>query len=274
LRYTFARRLVLSKIAPAVGLDRILFFVSGSAPLHRDIALTFAAMGLPILEGYGLTETAPIVSCNRLGAIRYGSVGKPFPGVEVRLDDDGEILVKGPNVMRGYYHASNETTFTGDGYFRTGDIGEFDGDGYLYITDRKKELIKTTTGKYVAPGRVEAALKRSLFIGMCFVIGDGRPFPAALVAPNWDVVRKHLGLADDMPTEVVAARRDVHQLIAKEAAERSADLASFEQIRRVAILPRDLTIEDGELSPTLKVKRRVVESRYAGLIASAYAPGT
>ena len=271
LQFAIAQKLVLAKIKPAIGLDRLEFFASGSAPLHRDIALTFAAMGIPVAEGYGLTETSPIVTGSRLDAIRYGSVGKPIPGVDVKIANDGEILVKGPNVMLGYYNLPNERPFTDDGYFMTGDIGEFDRDGYLFITDRKKELIKTSAGKYVAPSRVEAALKRSIYVGQCFVIGDGRAHPIALVAPNWDLVRKEFGIPADVATAVIAARRDVHDFVQNEIVVKSADLASFESVRRIALLPRDLTIEDGELSPTLKIKRRVVEQKFAALIESAYA---
>jgi long-chain acyl-CoA synthetase len=271
LQYGVAQRLVLSKIKPMVGLDRLEFFVSGSAPLHRDIALTFAGIGVPICEGYGLTETSPVVTANPPGQIRYGSVGKPIAGVEVRIAADGEILVKGPNVMQGYYHLPDERPFTADGWFQTGDIGELDADGYLYITDRKKELIKTSAGKYVAPGRVEAALKRSIYVGQCFVIGDGRPFPVALVCPNFDALRLEFEIAAEVPNVLIAARADVRDFMQKEVSDKTADLASFEQVRRVALLPRDLTIEDGELSPTLKVKRRVVEKKFADLIESAYA---
>lgn len=270
-RFAIAQKLVLAKIKPAIGLDRLEFFISGSAPLHRDIALTFAAMGIPVAEGYGLTETSPIVTGSRIDAIRYGSVGKPIPGVDVKIASDGEILVKGPNVMRGYYNVPDERPFTEDGYFMTGDIGEFDRDGYLFITDRKKELIKTSAGKYVAPGRVEAALKRSIYVGQCFVIGDGRAHPIALVAPNWDLVRKEFGISADIATEAIAARADVLDFVQKEVVAKSADLASFESVRRIALLPRDLTIEDGELSPTLKIKRRIVEKKFAELIERAYA---
>lgn len=271
LQYAIAQRLVLSKIKPMVGLDRLEFFISGSAPLHRDIALTFAGIGVPICEGYGLTETSPVVTVNPPGNIRYGSVGKPIAGVEIKLAPDGEILVKGPNVMLGYYHLPGERPFTDEGWFQTGDIGELDADGYLYITDRKKELIKTSAGKYVAPGRVEAALKRSIYIGQCFVIGDGRPFPVALVCPNFEALRVEFQIAAEVPNVLVAARADVRDFMQKEVTDKTADLASFEQVRRVALLPRDLTIEDGELSPTLKVKRRVVEKKFADLIDSAYA---
>ena len=270
LRYSIAQKLVLSKIKPAIGLDRLKFFVSGSAPLHRDIALTFAGMGIPVAEGYGLTETSPIVTANPPGAIRYGSVGKAVDGVSLQIAPDGEILVKGPNVMQGYYHLPGERPFTADGWFMTGDVGRIDDDGYLFITDRKKELIKTSTGKYIAPGRVESALKRSIYIGQCFVIGDGRSFPLALVVPNWDLVRRDFAIAPEVPNAAVVQRTDVRDFFTKEVTERTADLASFEQIRRVALLPRDLTIEDGELSPTLKVKRRIVEKKFADIIEAAY----
>jgi long-chain acyl-CoA synthetase len=245
-------------------------FASGSAPLHRDIQLTFAGMGVTVSEGYGLTETSPVVSGNPVGAIRYGSVGKPIEGVEVKIAADGEILVKGPNVMKGYYNLPADHPFTDDGWFLTGDIGALDPDGYLFITDRKKELIKTSTGKYIAPGRVEAALKRSIYIAQCFVIGDGRAFPLALVSPNWELIRKEFNIPDLVSNAAIVARADVRDFMQKEVTEKTADLASFEQVRRVALLPRELTIEDGELSPTLKVKRRVVEAKFADLIEDAY----
>ena len=271
LQYAIAQRLVLSKIKLAAGLDRIVLLTSGSAPLHRDIALTFAGIGLPILEGYGLTETSPVLSVNRLDSNRYGSVGKAIPGVEIRIAPDGEILARGPNVMKGYYNCPSEEPFTPDGWFKTGDVGTLDRDGFLYITDRKKELIKTSAGKYVAPGRVESALKRSVYVGQCFVVGDGHPYPIALVCPNYELVRQELGIPPNVTSEALAARSDVVRLIEAEASDKTADLASFERIRRVALLSRDLTIEDGELSPTMKIKRRVVEGKYRALIDSAYA---
>ncbi len=270
-QYALASRLVLARIPPGLGLDRLDYFVSGSAALHRDIALTFSGLGIRICEGYGLTETSPVVTVNRYDDLRYGSVGKPIRGVEVRIADDGEILVKGPSVMKGYYNLPAEQPFTEDGWFRTGDIGAFDEDGFLFITDRKKELIKTTAGKYVAPSRVEAALKRSVYVGQCFIVGDGRPYPVALVAPSWQLIRDEFGLPSDASPAIIAGREDVQAFIEREVAENTADLGPFEQIRCVALLPRDLTIEDGELSPTLKVKRRVVERKFAAIIDAAYA---
>jgi len=178
-------------------------------------------------------------------------------------------LVKGHNIMHGYRHGDD--AFTPDGYFKTGDIGMLDADGFLFITDRKKELIKTSGGKYVAPSRVESAIRRSPYVGQCFVIGDQRPFPIALIAPDWPALRREFSIATDVPTADIAARPDVRAFVEREVREKTADLASFEQIRRMVILPRDLTIADGELSPTMKVKRRVVESKYADLIEAAYA---
>ncbi len=267
-----ARRLVLAKIGPTLGLDRLVYFVSGSAPLHRDTALTLAAMGFTVLEGYGLTETSPVVTVNRPDDNVLGTVGPPIGGVEVKIADDGEVLVKGPNVMLGYYKLpADEQPFTADGWLATGDIGAFDAHGHLTITDRKKELFKTSGGKWIAPARIESAIKRSIYIGQVLVYGNNRPHPAALVAPNWGLVRAKLGLAEDTPTDVVAADPRVRDLMLRELARETADLARFEHVERVAILPRDLTVEDGELSPTLKVKRRVVEQRYAALMAQAYA---
>ncbi|HTW85510.1 MAG TPA: long-chain fatty acid--CoA ligase [Candidatus Sulfotelmatobacter sp.] len=261
--------MVFPAIKERLGLDRLRYFVSGSAPLHLDVALTFAGMGLPIGEGYGLTETSPTITAQRVQDVRYGTVGRPIPGMEIRIADDGEILVRGAGVMKGYYRSAEG--FTSDGWFQTGDIGQLDGDGFLTITDRKKELIKTSGGKYVAPSRVEAAARRSPYVGQCLVLGDGHPFPIALVAPEWAAVRARFGIAPDVPTAEIAARDDVHAFVQNEVAAMTAELATFEQIRRVALLPRDLTIEDGDLSPAMKVRRRVVEQRFADLIARAYA---
>ncbi len=272
VRRTLAHRLVLSKIPATLGLDRLEYFVSGSAPLHRDTALALAAMGFTVLEGYGLTETSPVVTVNRPGDNVLGTVGPPVKDVQVKIADDGEVLVKGPNVMLGYYHVpADEQPFTADGWFATGDIGEIDARGYLSITDRKNELFKTSGGKWIAPSRIETAIKRSIYIGQVMVVGNAMPHPCALVAPNWELVAAKLGLDGRSETSVMANDERVRALMIREVQAHTADLASFEQTHRVAVLPRDLTIEDGELSPTLKVKRRVVEQRYAGLIAAAYA---
>jgi long-chain acyl-CoA synthetase len=272
MKHALAKRLVLGKIPAMMGLDRLAYFVSGSAPLHRDTALTIAAMGLEVLEGYGLTETAPVITVNRPGDNALGTVGPPIGGVDVKIAEDGEILVKGPNVMLGYYKVpKDEQPFTADGWFQTGDIGTFDQHGHLLITDRKKELFKSSGGKWISPARIETAIKRSIYVGQVMAFGNNKPHPAVLLAPNWDLVRAKLEIPPDVPTAQMAADERVRALMIREAAAHTADLAKYEQIQRVAVLPRDLTIEDGELSPTLKVKRRVVEQRYADLIAQAYA---
>ena len=271
LQHVFAHKLVLSKIPATLGLDRLAYFVSGSAPLHRDTALTLAAMGFTVIEGYGLTETSPVVSVNRPADNRLGTVGLPVRDVQVKIADDGEVLVKGPNVMLGYYHLPpEEQPFTPDGWFQTGDIGTFDEHGHLSITDRKKELFKTSGGKWIAPSRIETAIKRSIYIGQVMVFGSNQPHPAALVAPNWELVRAKLELPATLTTADMSNDPRVRELMLREVKAHTADLARFEHVERVAILPRDPTIEDGELSPTLKLKRRVVEQRYADLMAQAY----
>jgi len=272
VKYALANKLVLSKIRPTMGLDRLEYFVSGSAPLHRDTALALAAMGLNILEGYGLTETSPTVTVNHPADNELGTVGTPVKHVEVKIADDGEVLVKGPNVMLGYYKLPREEQpFTADGWFQTGDIGAFDERGHLVITDRKKELFKSSGGKWISPSRIETAIKRSIYVGQVMAFGANRPHPAVLVAPNWDLIRKELELPAEMPTAAMSTDARLRTLVIREVAANTAELASYERIQRIAILPRDLTVEDGELSPTLKVKRRVVEQRYAGLIEAAYA---
>ena len=272
LQNALAHALVLNKVRPSLGLDNMNYVVSGSAPLHKDVALTLAAMGIEIREGYGQTETAPIVTVNRPSDNVLGSVGAAIDGVHIKIADDGEILVKGPNVMMGYYKLpASEQPFTPDGWLMTGDIGRLDEAGHLFITDRKRELFKTSGGKWISPARIETAIKRSVYIGQVMAFGDDRPHPAVLVAPNWGFVRQELELPADMPTELVARRDDVRALMVREVEKETADLAKYEQVHRIAILPRDLTIEDGELSPTLKIKRRVVEQRYAPLLAEAYA---
>jgi long-chain acyl-CoA synthetase len=272
LKHALAHKLVLSKIRPTLGLDRLEYFVSGSAPLHRDTALALAAMGLNILEGYGLTETSPTVTVNHPADNELGTVGTPVRHVEVKIADDGEVLVKGPNVMLGYYKLPREEQpFTADGWFQTGDIGAFDERGHLIITDRKKEIFKSSGGKWISPSRIETAIKRSIYVGQVMAFGANRPHPAVLVAPNWDLIRKELDLPAETTTAAMSTDTRVRALVIREVTANTAELAPYERIQRIAILPRDLTIDDGELSPTLKVKRRIVEQRYAGLIEAAYA---
>ncbi|MDP9017343.1 MAG: long-chain fatty acid--CoA ligase, partial [Candidatus Eremiobacteraeota bacterium] len=243
-QYATARALVLKKIRPGMGLDRARILVSGSAPLHFDTAMTFLAADVIIIEGYGPTECSPTITVNRLHDNKFGTVGRPIPGVQIKLAEDGEILAKGPNVMRGYYKDQAATDeVIEDGWYKTGDVGVVDADGYLKITDRKKELFKTSGGKFLAPARVESAIKRSVYINQVMLVGESRPHPAALISPNWDLVRAELGLPD-APIAELAKRDEVNEFVTKEVREKTADLASFEQVRRVVILPHELTVEN------------------------------
>jgi long-chain acyl-CoA synthetase len=267
IQYMLAQKLVLEKLRPQLGCDRLRVFVSGSAALHLDIALTFEAAGMPIMEGYGLTECSPVVTVNRPGARRIATVGRAVPGVDVRLAEDGEILVRGPNVMQGYYRNPDATAVrVRDGWLATGDVGTLDPDGYLRIIDRKDEIFKTSGGKFISPARVETAVMRSPFIAQAMVFGNGMPHPAALISPNWTALCSRMEIPAGTPPAELAGREDVRRFVAAECSRKTADLATFEQIRWAGVLVRDLTIEDGELTPTLKLKRRVIEARYASLV--------
>jgi long-chain acyl-CoA synthetase len=271
LRYRIAKPLVLSKIRKRLGLDRLAFFTSGSAALHNDTAMTFLGMGLPIMQGYGLTETSPVTTVSRFSANTYGAVGKPIPGVEVKIAPDGEVFTRGRHVMKGYYRDDASTAAAiEDGWLHTGDVGEIDKRGFLYITDRKRELFKTAGGKFIAPARVEAAIKRSIYVTQAMVIGDGRPHPAAIVNANWDLVRGALSLPQTLTPQQLAARDDVVAFLTGEVERQTADLATFEQVRRIVVIPEEFTVENGLLSPAMKIKRRVVEQRYADEIERAY----
>jgi long-chain acyl-CoA synthetase len=271
LEYGIAKRLVLEKIRQRLGLDRVKMLSSGSAALHVDVAMTFLGLGIPILQGYGMTETSPVTTRSELNDNLYGAVGKPIPGVEVRIAEDGEVLTRGRHVMQGYYRDPEATAaMLVDGWLHTGDVGEIDAKGFLRITDRKREVFKTDTGKWVAPGRIEAAIKRSIFVAQAMVVGNGRPFPAALICPNWDLLRHKLELPADATHEQLAAREDVCEFLTAEVRAQTKDLASYEQIRRIVVLPREFSVESGELSPAMKIKRRVVESRHAAEIDRLY----
>jgi long-chain acyl-CoA synthetase len=264
--------LVFKKIRARCG-GRLRLLVSGSAPLSKTLAEFFAAAGLPILEGYGLTETAPVLSANPPERPRFGTVGPAIMGVELRIAGDGEILARGPNVMRGYWNKPAETAeVLVDGWFHTGDIGQLDGAGYLTITDRKKDLLVTAGGKKVAPQPIEARLKANALVAEAMVVGDRRRFPAALIVPNFRVLGDRLGAlgrADGSRDELVR-RADVVSLYEEIVAALNRDLAQFEQLKRVALLPAEFTIESGELTPTLKVRRKVVEARWKDAIDALY----
>jgi long-chain acyl-CoA synthetase len=268
-----ADRLVFSKLHKRTG-GRIRFFVSGGAPLSPEIAKFFHAAGLPILEGYGLTETSPVIAFNTFERIKLGTVGKPIPGVEVKIDDDGEILTRGPHVMHGYYNRPQETreVIDADGWFHTGDIGVLDGEGFLRITDRKKDLIVTAGGKNIAPQPIENMVKASNFVANAVMLGDKRRFSVMLVVPNLAAVKawaahKRLTASDE---RALLELPEVKDKIDREVRKRLRDLAQFEMPKRLLLLADDFTIESGELTPTLKVKRRVVERNYAAAIEELY----
>jgi len=265
---------VFSKLRARTG-GRIKWFLSGSAPLSAEVAKFFFAAGLPVYEGYGLTETSPVLTTNPADRPKLGSVGTAIPGVQLKIAADGEILAKGPNVMRGYYNKPEATreAIDSDGWFHTGDIGELDGEGYLKITDRKKDLIKTAGGKYVAPQPIENRVKLNKFVANAVVLGDRRKFPIILVVPNYDQLElwaRERKLAYRSRVELIALP-DVQAKVEREVMGTLRDLAKFEMPKKVALIERDFTIDSGELTPTLKVKRRAVEKNYKALIDGVYA---
>ncbi len=280
LQWAVADRLVFGKIRDGVG-GRIKYLVSGSAPLSLSIAEFFHGVGLPIIEGYGLTETAPILTVNPPDAPRGGTVGKALPNVELRIAADGEILARGPNLMTGYYNKPEATAEAiKDGWFHTGDIGSLDAEGYLRITDRKKDLLVTSGGKKIAPQPIENVLKQSPLIAEAVVLGDRRKYAAALIVPEFAALERrlrdlgrtpspHAGPSAAERAELVE-RPDVRALYQEIIDALNRELSQFERIKRIAILPREFSIDSGELTPSLKVKRKVVEEKWAAEIESLY----
>ena len=275
IQHDVADMLVFSRLREAVG-GRIKRMVSGGAALSTDIALVFNGAGIPVLQGYGLTETSPVIAVNTLNRQRLGSVGAPLPGVEVVIAEDGEILTRGPHVFHGYFNKPEETaaSFTGDedDWFKTGDIGRLDKDGFLFITDRKKDLIKTSAGKYVAPQMIEGLLTQSEYIEQAIVLGDRRKYVCALIVPDFERMRAWAvgqGIEITAKQDLIADRR-VFDFIKGEAGRVTRELADYEKVKRIALLPVEFTIDGGELTPTLKVRRRVVEEKYRELIESLY----
>jgi long-chain acyl-CoA synthetase len=274
LEAALADALVFKKIKARTG-GQLRLFVSGGAPLSREIAEFFGAVGLVILEGYGLTETSPVISVNLPHRMKPGTVGPPIEGVEVKIAEDGEILTRGPHVMKGYYKKPEATAEAIDkeGWFHTGDVGVIDPDGFLVITDRKKDILVTSGGKNIAPQPIENKLKTNPFIAEVVMVGNRRHFPTALVIPSFEALEKWArakGIAFASREELVR-KPEVQDHYQREIERYSADLAPFEKIKKVAILPREFSLENGELTPTLKVKRRVVEQRYKDVIDGLYA---
>jgi long-chain acyl-CoA synthetase len=272
IRQKLASKLVFSKWREGVG-GRLRYFVSGGAPLAPTLSYSFLAAGIPILQGYGATETC-IVSANRPGNNHVGSVGIPFEGIEIKIADDGEILVRGPNVMRGYYGQPEATAAVlKDGWFYTGDVGHLEKDGQLYITDRKKDLFKLSNGKYVAPQLIESLLKESEFVSQVVVVGAGRKQPVALIVPEWESLKQALAEAgEEVSNDRVGLSKDsaAIKIVQRDVARLTAELVDYERIRRVALLPNEFSIDGGELTPTLKVKRKVIDERYGDLIEELY----
>ncbi len=275
LVYALANALVFRKIHEGMG-GRIAFFLSGSAPLAPEINRFFYSAGILILEGYGLSESSPVATVNTLTDFQIGTVGPPLPGTEIRIVEDGEILVRGPQVMKGYFNLPEETAqvVTGDGWLRTGDIGEIDEKGHLRITDRKKNILVTAGGKNIAPAPIENRIKGSRFVDQAVMIGDGRSFPALLVVPSFEALEpwaraRGMALAE---RQTLLREPRVQELMKKEVFGALGPLASFETPKKIGLIQEEFTIEGGILTPNLKVKRRVVGERYGSLIEKFYDP--
>jgi long-chain acyl-CoA synthetase len=272
LQVSLADRLVFAKIRENLG-DRIRYLVSGSAPLPASIAEFFQGIGLPIIEGYGLTETSPILTVNPPDAPRVGTVGRALPGVELKIAEDGEILARGPNIMSGYYNKPDATAEAlRDGWFHTGDIGAIDDEGYLRITDRKKDLLVTSGGKKIAPQPIEGILRRNPLVTEAVLLGDRRRHVAALIVPDFAALERRLrelGRAPGTRAELTT-RDDVQALYQEVVDALNRELSQFERIKKITLLPAEFSIESGELTPTLKVKRKVVEEKYRDRIEAMY----
>ncbi|HKY43666.1 MAG TPA: long-chain fatty acid--CoA ligase [Pyrinomonadaceae bacterium] len=273
LKHAIASKLVFSKWKAAFG-GRIRVLVSGGAALPEDLSYIYIGAGLPIVQGYGLTETSPVITTSQIEDNRVGTVGKAIPNVDIRIAEDGEIEVRGPNVMRGYYNKPEETSkvFTSDGWFKTGDIGTLDEDGFLRITDRKKELFKTSGGKYISPQPIEQAIKGSRFVNQVVLIGAERKFPAALIVPVWEQLESYCklkGIEVKSRSEMCRHPRII-DLLQRQIDALTPNLAKYERIKKVALLENEFTQEGGELTPTLKVKRRVIDQKYRDVIEQLY----
>jgi long-chain acyl-CoA synthetase len=274
VKHRLADLIVFEKLRAAMG-SRIRILVSGGSALTSDVALAFLGARLPIVQGYGLTETSPVITAGQLDDNRVGTAGKPIRHVEVRIAADGEIETRGPNIMQGYWNKPQETreAFTADGWFKTGDVGHLDADGFLVITDRKKELFKTSGGKYIAPQAIEQMIKTSRFVSQVVVVGANRKFPAALIVPDWQQLQgyaQYKGYGNLNTRAEFCRDARVIDLFERQIAARSADLAQFEKIKKIALLENEFTLEGGELTPTLKIKRRVIDEKYGDVIDRIY----
>ncbi|HEV3037657.1 MAG TPA: long-chain fatty acid--CoA ligase [Candidatus Angelobacter sp.] len=273
LAWKLANKLVYSKVRHLFGGNSRVY-VSGGAPLGHDMAEWFGKVGIPIFEGYGLTETSPVIASNRRAAYKVGTVGKPVEHIQMKLAEDGEILVKGPSIFKGYWNMPEETkaAFTEDGWFKTGDIGQVDGEGFLTITDRKKDLIKTSGGKFIAPQPIENALKNNVLIAQAAVIGEKRKYASVIISPNFGLLEdwartNHVSFTNH---EELVRHLQVRKLYQGIIEELNKNLAHFETIKKIIVVPDEFSIATGEITPTLKLKRRVVEAKYKQLIDLLY----
>jgi len=272
IKHKLADKLVFKKLRERTG-GRLRFFISGGAALSRDLGEFFVSAGIKIIEGYGLTESSPVLSCNRLDDFKFGTVGKPFPGVEIKIASDGEILAHGPNIMQGYYKNKKETEATiKDGWLHTGDIGVFDAEGFLIITDRKKHLFKTTGGKYIAPTPIENLFLASKYIDQFVLIGDRRMFLSALIVPDFDAVKEYADAHRIQYNSIqdLLESKQIYEMLEKELGQFQKRLANYERVRKFKILDQPFSIETGEMTPSLKLKRKVIEERYGDLIEDMY----
>ncbi|HMJ08700.1 MAG TPA: long-chain fatty acid--CoA ligase, partial [Pyrinomonadaceae bacterium] len=276
LKHFLADRLVFAKLRGFFG-GRLRSCITGGAALPDDIYLIFTGAGIPIMQGYGLTETSPVISSNNPFDSKLGTVGKPIRNFKVRIAADGEVEALGPGVMAGYYNNQGAThdAFTDDGWFRTGDIGEIDADGFLRITDRKKELFKTSGGKYIAPSPIEQMIRSSRFVSQAVLVGNERKFAAALIVPNFEMLASYAKLKNlDLKTSKQFCESPrIIDLIERQVADATAGLAQFETVKKIALLESEMTVESGELTPTLKIKRRVVDQKFADVIDAMYSDG-
>jgi long-chain acyl-CoA synthetase len=273
LKHKLADRLVFSKLREFFG-GNLRTCITGGAALPNDIYLIFNGAGIPIMQGYGLTETSPVISSNNAKHKRLGSAGKPIRNMQVRIASDGEIETSGAGVMLGYYNKPDATrdAFTDDGWFRTGDIGEIDADGFLKTTDRKKELFKTSGGKYIAPSPIEQMIRSSRFVSQVVLVGNERKFPAALIVPNFEMLEsyaKQKGLSIKTPSDFCSSGKIIN-LLERQVAGLTEGLAKYEKVKKIALLENELSVAGGELTPTLKVKRRVVDEKYKAVIDKIY----
>jgi long-chain acyl-CoA synthetase len=273
LLWRLADRLVYAKVREAFG-GRVRIFVSGGAPLGLETAKWFAAVGIALWEGYGLTETSPVIALNTPLSQRMGSAGRPLPNLELKLAEDGELLVRGPSVFAGYWQKPSMTAeaFDPEGWFRTGDIARLDADGFLFITDRKKELLKTSGGKMVAPQPIENKLMNSSLVAQAALVGDRHKFIAALISPSFTALEewaRQNGIKASSHGELVADSRVVARY-AEMVREVNASLAHFETLKRFRVVAEEWTQESGELTPSMKLKRRVITERYAAVIDALY----